>query len=266
MIRKLETEMVSINGHDRSSRNDKIKVSNRIPKQRTVLDCRVSRTPGRKRVGDHSGLWLSPESVDACPVNVYSRLWWWMPPVIWPGSEDHLHTQIRFVKKKGACKFVLNAPWQRDFFDNRKGLTLWAGPFCNSSNGLAVRVLKNMGFSGVIVSPELGQEDYFMLPGQSCLPLGMVLSGNWPLCISRILAPDLNEGEPFASPRGETAWAVKYGDEYWVYPNWKVDIRGQRNQLERAGYSLFVHLEEPVPEGIKMKKRPGLWNWKVGLQ
>jgi putative protease len=67
------------------------------------------------------------------------------------------------------------------------------------------------------------------------------------------------------SPKGEEAWVRKYGSDYWVYPNWILDIRAQQETLEKAGYSMFVHLAEPLPKGVKLKKRPGLWNWNLDL-
>jgi len=126
--------------------------------------------------------------------------------------------------------------------------------------------LSRLGFSGAIVSPELGEKDYLELPGQSILPLGIILSANWPLCISRTLSEQLKEGASFTSPKGETSWAAKYGENFWLFPNWKVDIRKKRELLTTAGYHMFVHMSEPVPKTVNIKERPGLWNWKVGLQ
>jgi hypothetical protein len=37
------------------------------------------------------------------------------------------------------------------------------------------------------------------------------------------------------------------------------------SRLRRAGYGLFVHLIEPVPEAVRLKDRPGLWNWAGDL-
>jgi len=70
----------------------------------------------------------------------------------------------------------------------------------------------------------------------------------------------------FASPKGEASWVRKYGPDYWVYPNWKLDIHMKKNELQKAGYRMFVHLYEPLPRQIKLKKRPGMWNWDLGLQ
>ncbi|MCD4763658.1 MAG: hypothetical protein K8R28_06505, partial [Desulfobacterales bacterium] len=57
----------------------------------------------------------------------------------------------------------------------------------------------------------------------------------------------------------------KYGSDFWVYPNWELDLRDKKERLKKAGYSLFIHIIEPLPKGVKMKKRPGLWNWNLGL-
>jgi putative protease len=122
-----------------------------------------------------------------------------------------------------------------------------------------------MGFKGVIISPELGRDDYYLLPKQSPLPLGIVISGNWPLCISRIFSEGLKTERTFTSPKGEKAWASKFGSDYWIYPNWILDIRSKQDKLKKAGYCQFVHLVEPLPKDIRMKKRPGLWNWELGV-
>ena len=38
----------------------------------------------------------------------------------------------------------------------------------------------------------------------------------------------------------------------------KLDISSKKDKLKKAGYLMFVHLIEPVPAEVKMKK-PGLW-------
>jgi putative protease len=131
---------------------------------------------------------------------------------------------------------------------------------------LAIKELQSLNISGVIVSPELDRRDYLNLPGQSALPLGLVLYGNWPLCTSRTIAQQVNVNEPLASPRGEVAWAAKNDGDYWIFPNWRIDLRAKRKLLMQAGYRCFVHLMEPVPKKVAMKKRPGLWNWDVGFR
>jgi putative protease len=234
-------------------------------KKEKITDLFVYRQPGKTRPYHATGLWLSKQSVAQLPIKFRSRIWWWLPPTIWPDNEKELKGRIDTMLKTGARYFILNAPWQRELFNDVKKLILWAGPFCNISNTMSIKVLASMGFKGVIVSPELGQKDYLLLPGQSPLPLGTVLYGNWPLCVSRVLSDRLETETLFMSPKGEAAWATKIETDYWVYPNWKLDLRTQRKTLEKGGYRLFVHLSEPIPKDVTLKKRPGLWNWEVGL-
>jgi len=215
---------------------------------------------------DPRGIWLSEEAINNSHSQMVSQTRWWLPPVIWPENEEQINDQVQAVIKKGAQYFVLNAAWQIGFFASPKRFNLWAGPFCNLANTLAIAAIDKMGFNGAIVSPELGAEDFLRLPQQSPIPLGIVIAGNWPLCVSRSITPVVQLDQPFASPRGEQAWATRYGPDYWVYPNWKLDLRVHKKALQNAGYSLFVNLIEPVPEKVKMKKRPGIWNWETKLK
>jgi putative protease len=96
--------------------------------------------------------------------------------------------------------------------------------------------------------------------------LGLIISGNWPLCVARTKSSQLQLHEPFSSPKGEQAWITQYGTDFWIFPNWKLDLREHKHELREAGYSLFVHLTEPVPRAVKLKKRPGRWNWDLDLK
>ncbi len=213
-----------------------------------------------------TGVWMFPEGKYKSPKRVEPKLWWWLPPVIWPEDETKLRKQIDIAIKNGSRNFVLNSPWQIAFFTTPKSLNLWAGPFCNIANALAINTLLNLGFSGVIVSPELDGQDFLQLPKNSPLPLGIVISGNWPLSISRILSPKFKTDTDFTSPKGEHGWVKKYGPDFWIYPNWNLDISSKKDELKKAGYLMFVRLIEPVPVKVKMKKRAGLWNWNLKLK
>jgi putative protease len=252
-----------------------------LPHQRLskvkAVDQRVFRTTIESADNDSEiGIWLSRKVLSDILDNpdtpqrlrqpsIYQKFWWWLPPVLWPTEETDFKSLIDQLLQAGCRQFVLNAPWQIVFFKNPRQLTLWAGPFCNIGNPLAISQLHSFGFSGVIVSPELEKADYLQIPGRSPLPLGTVLSGSWPLCISRIVSDHLKYDTLFRSPKGEMAWVSLSDSNYWVYPNWKLDLTAFRKELEDVGYRRFIHLTEPIPPSIQIKDRPGTWNWKISL-
>jgi putative protease len=237
-----------------------------ISKKSRMVDLAVYRTlPGLRPPGQ-LGLWLSGGTLKKLSGKIVSKVNWWLTPVIWPENENAVNEQVQLAIKKGGRHFVLNAPWQIAFFKKQKGFRLWAGPFCNLANPLAIESAGAMGFSGAVVSPELGAEDYLQLPRHSPIPLGIVIAGNWPLCVARTLAEDIQQNKAFSSPMGEQAWVTRHGPDYWIYPNWKLDLRVHKKALDKAGYSLFIDLIEPLPKGVKMKKRKGLWNWDTKLR
>lgn len=228
-------------------------------------DMSVYRVLPKGRAGNGIGLWLSLNMVKGLPKKAVYDTWFWLPPVVWQDDEDNWKRQIGRVISMGARKFVLNAPWQMAFFKHVTGIELWAGPFCNQANVESIGMLADMGFSGVIASPELSLDDYLALPAASPLPLGVVLSGNWPLCVARTIPPGVKQQVPFQSPRGERAWAVWHDSLVWLYPDWIVDAKARKKIFSDSGFSLFVHLIEPLPKGISLKKRPGNWNLDSGL-
>lgn len=241
----------------------------RIPEGRTrkakETDLLLCRMPRKSQTQGISGLWLSSEALKQTPKALIPAIWWWLPPVIWPENEHNWRELTEKTRKAGAQNFVLNAPWQMAFFSDAAGDNIWAGPFCNTANSLSLQVLRNMGYSGAILSPELHKDDYLRLPAHSPLPLGMVLSGNWPLCIARSLAADMETESLFTSPKGEQAWVRKYGADYWLYPDWQLDISEKEEELRKAGYCVFVRISETLPAGVNLKKRPGLWNWNLSI-
>jgi putative protease len=216
--------------------------------------------------GSSQAVWLSTRSAEQAPADALAHIWWWLPPVIWPAEEEQWHQLIRQLLRQGVRRFVLNAPWQIAMFGAAEQLNLWAGPFCNIANPLALRAFKLLGGQGAIVSPELSRVDLEALAAKSVLPLGVVVSGHWPLCVSRVLSEELVVDQPFTSPQGEQAWARQYGGLYWIYPNWPVDLRAQQDELVKFGYRLFVHIDEPVPRAVAIKKRAGRWNYELGLK
>jgi U32 family peptidase len=264
---ELESQLPRIKVNLPPSRFQTILPRNRLSKTKAVDQSVYRNAREMVTVSEEVGIWLSQETFEAVCVTpgICQKIWWWLTPALWPVDETNFKSLIDQLLLKGSRQFVLNSPWQIAFFQNPGKLSLWAGPFCNLSNSLSINEIKSYGFSGAIVSPEMGQADYLSLPGQSPLPLGVVISGNWPLSISRILSDRMKPDIPFQSPKGEMAWASLSDSNYWVYPNWMLDLMGYRKELEQAGFQRFVHLTEPVPPSIRMKDRPGNWNWRISL-
>lgn len=223
------------------------------------------RSPDASSAKDAAGVWVHTGVTRISPRHA-KETWWWLPPVVWPEKADELGAAVDRIRKAGATRFVINAPWQMAFLSRGKNLDVWAGPFCNAANPITVGILGDMGCAGVIVSPELGREDYLRMVRESPLPLGIVVYGSWPLCISRIKADALKEGLPFESPKKEHAWVSRHGEDYWVFPEWPVDLRDSVEPLRKAGYGMFVHLHEDFPRTLSPKKRPGRWNYEHGLK
>ena len=239
------------------------------PRARADMLLRASLPQGRETRGGRNqllALWLSPRSAEISRT-VAPRVAWWLPPVIWPEEEDGLRRMIARLWRDGARHFVCNAPWQRirEKAALPEDADLLAGPFCNAANTPALGMLAGMGFTGAFVSPELAREDLLALPEQSPLPLGAVLSGFWPVGLSRFGLLGVKANEPFMSPKGEVFWARQYGGNVWIYPGWPLDLTAKRQELTAAGYGFFVHIQENPPAGLPEARRQGLFNWDGAL-
>jgi len=266
MISSLEKQLGRITEARKLESAFKLKLPSGSQQKGRVVDLSVYRKPAGSIPRDGIGIWLSEQSVKTIAARMKAPVWWWLPPVVWPENENDIIARVQMAIKKGARHFVLNAPWQVAFFNKQKGLHLWAGPFCNLANPMAIAMAQSLGLSGVIVSPELGREDYLQLPRHSPLPLGIVIAGSWPLCVARPLSEAVKPYQAFSSPRQEQAWVAKYDTDHWVFPNWKIDLKSQKKLLEKAGYLMFIDLVEPIPKTVKLKNRKGLWNWDISLE
>jgi len=211
-----------------------------------------------------NALWLSPNSLKAAPKSALASLWWWLPPVIWPDEEASWQKITEQALQQGAVRFVLGSPWQTAFFSG-SGAELLAGPFCNASNAAELKIFKDQGFSGAIVSPELSEGDLLALAKQSPLPLGVVLRGFWPMGISRWPLTGVQPNQPFTSPMKEVFWLRKHGQNTWLYPGWPLDLSGHRQELQAAGYRWMVHLSEEPPPSLPKATRVSTFNWKLKL-
>ena len=71
----------------------------------------------------------------------------------------------------------------------------------------------------------------------------------------------LKANENFASPMREDFWARHYGQNLWIYPNWLLDLSEHVQEIENAGYSYLVKMEESYPKELRLSKRTSDFNW-----
>jgi putative protease len=266
-LKELEKELAEIKVPGKAVSGFSPRLPSPVAKRGRPRLSQVYRRLPMGRIEGEAAVWLRPGMLREVNRTLVPRLWWWLPPVIWPDEEAEWMRAVTQLVTSGGKRLVLNAPWQMALLESlrRKSTEIWAGPFCNLANPLALQELKRLGFSGAIVSPELAREDMLELGRQSPLPLGMVMEGLWPLCVSRTLAEDVKPNEPLTSPMGEIAWVRRHGQNVWVYPGWPVDLSAHRSELEAAGYELFVRLNEPLPANVRSERSASSFNWELTL-
>ena len=225
----------------------------------------LQRNPPKGKTKFGTDVWLSMNALKRTPRPAVSKIWWHLPPVVWPDEEKEVQKIIDICLSGGGRDFVLNAPWQKAFFPKDAKVRFHAGPFCNVSNPVTIEMLADMGFSSAYVSPELARDDFLALPQNSPLPLGFVLSGMWPLGLSRIMAEETELMSPIYSQKKEICWARKYGQTYWIYPGWPLDFGAERKVLENSGYTMFLNIEEPWPRAVPEPHRTSNFNWDLSL-
>jgi len=223
------------------------------------------RQPPRGRSYDRSAFWLEKSTISKIPQKTVIRAQWWLPPVIWPDEDKKYRSLIKEAVKKGAKEFVINAPWQAAYFEDRKSTTLVAGPFCNASNRLALGVLQKLGCSSAIISPELPYEDIYTLAQSPPVQLAYVIKGLWPFGIARFQSEAVNFDETIKSPMHEVSFVRQHGQNNWIYPGWELDLTKEYKQLEKLGIKTFITIKEPWPKNVAKPKRTSDFNWKLKL-
>ncbi|MCR4666281.1 MAG: U32 family peptidase [Desulfovibrio sp.] len=260
--------------HFTGRRTDPVDAKPQVPvpqhsKRRADMRVLSSVPQGREnRAGSRTmlALWISQRSVSISRT-VARRIYWWLPPVVWPDESQKLVHRVHGLWRDGARHFVINSPWQRSFFpeDLSEGADIVAGPFCNITNSLALGEMKKLGIKAAFVSPELSKDEILALPTASPIPLGFVIEGFWPVGISRFGLLGLKPNTLFESPKGEVFFTRKYGENTWIYPSWPLNFQEKRNELLNAGYTFFATLSETTPENMVKTGRPGLFNWEHEL-
>lgn len=215
--------------------------------------------------GVWQGIWLGQKCAAISPT-MYGRIYFWLPPAIWPENELSYARLIDRLWRAGARHFVCNAPWQRGYFPESlpHDADIVAGPFCNLANTLALAEISRLGFGAAFASVELAGDELVALARESPLPLGLILGGAWPVGISRFgLAAGIEARTPFFSPKGEGFWSLDRAGLTWIYPAWEINLADKKAEL--GDFSFFAWIIEKAPEAMPKVSRPGLFNWEGNL-
>ncbi len=264
-LRGLQTELDAISAPEPEPSHFSPRLPSPAPRPAKPRPLTVYRSQPKGKLPPEAGLWLAPAHAPNLPKPVISRLWLWLPPVLWPDEAQAMAETLADLIHRGARRLVLGSLSQAALLPDAGDLEVWAGPFCNLANPLALAAAKSFGCSGAFVSPELDEDDLLALPALSPIPLGLVTAGHYPLCLSRTKAENVPTLEPLISPKGEAAWLTRHGGTYHLYPAWPLDLSAQTPALTRAGYSLFAHLVEPVPRSVQVPTRASTFNWSLKL-
>ncbi len=210
-LKQLEKKLSKIKVAEKTASNIRLEMPHPHPMPERVARHTLQRNPPKGKTKFGTDVWLSLNALKRTPRPAVSKIWWHLPPVIWPNEEAEIQKTIDICLSGGGRDFVLNAPWQIAMFPKDDRLRFHAGPFCNVSNPLTVAELADMGFSSAYVSPELARDDFLALPAASPIPLGVIISGMWPLGISRIMADEANLMSPMYSQKKKSAGLASTG-------------------------------------------------------
>ena len=137
----------------------------------------------------------------------YSRLVWSLPAIHFPGREQRLAGEVKRLLNAGFRRFQLNNLGQMQMFDRRheQKLMLSTGINLPATNLAAVIAYRAMGFSTVLLSPEMDRESmemvYKRVPAD--MKLTLLVFAFLPLLPTRMPLPLSRKKMPLTSPHGE---------------------------------------------------------------
>lgn len=214
----------------------------------------------RKQNGaEHGYMLLDPKKTPDSNIKD-KNTWFWIEPVMWPEDEENWYHLITSLQKKGYKNYIVNSIYHLSLFDTQKN-NIWLGPYANIANSEIIGIAAKFGVKGVVISPELKREDYLEISQNSPLPLGILVYGLWPYTISRTKHPSVPVFKPIISPKKEKLWIADMGKNFYVYPNWVIDLRKEIPILKKAGFVMFLELHIPLTKTIKKETAPYKFNF-----
>jgi putative protease len=181
-----------------------------------------------------------------------SKIIWTFPPVIHEDDIIRYQKNVVALLESGFSEFQLGHCSQIEFFRQNgkvgyEGVTLYSDYTFNVLNSLSLRLVEQMGITGIQFSIESDQENmaasltnFFKRPqkksGKNPIRLGMLVYGRVPLFTSRLEIGHLHYGHRFVSPKNEHFVMEKKN--------------GLTLGLSSIPFSLSEHADEIVEIGI----------------
>ncbi|NIA18901.1 MAG: hypothetical protein GWP07_00450, partial [Xanthomonadaceae bacterium] len=137
----------------------------------------------------------------------HPRLIWSLPAIHFPGSEQRLAGEVKRLLNAGFRRFQLNNLGQVQLFERQyeQELMLATGVHLPATNLAAVIAYRAMGFSTVLLSPEMDRESMEMVckrtPAE--VKLALLVFSFLPLLPTRMPLPLTRKKMPLISPHGE---------------------------------------------------------------
>jgi U32 family peptidase len=169
-----------------------------------------------------------------------SRFAWSLPPLIAEKNDQYYRLGVPWFCERDFHAWELNNWGHFDFFERREGLTLISGYRFNVRNIAAMAELAEAGCRGSVLSLETTREELQILgPG----PLGtmpIVTLYSWPPLFTSRLVPGLDENKPFRTPREDTYFFEKRGENALIYADRPVNWLDHLPALRSYGFRSFL--------------------------
>jgi putative protease len=169
-----------------------------------------------------------------------SRFAWSLPPLITDKNDQYYRLAVRWFCERDFNAWELNNWGQFDYFENRVGLTLVSGCRFNVRNLAALAELAEAGCRGTVLSLEITREELQILGPSPLGTIPIVSLYSWPPLFTSRLVPGLAEHKPFRTPREETYFYEKRGENALIYADRPVNWLDHLPALRGYGFRSFL--------------------------
>jgi len=174
----------------------------------------------------------------------HPRLIWSLPAVHFPGSEQRLAGQVKRLLNAGFRRFQLNNLGQVQLFERQyeQELMLATGVHLPATNLAAVIAYRAMGFSTVLLSPEMDRESIEMVckrtPAE--VKLALLIFAFLPLLPTRMPLPVTRKKVPLISPHGEQLFPFFRDGLTYLIPGQPFSLADNLSRLPGADMMIRV--------------------------